>query len=325
MKYSKSNILLQKSLDAAKAAIEVFNKPVCSYRNETFAILMINAWELLLKAKKVKENKNNMKSIYVKEKIKNKKGQLTKKEKYKTNRSGNVFTVGILDLMKTEITDSNLLNNIKLLLEIRDNAVHCFALSPILEKHYLDIISASLSSYQAALSKWFDYELEDKGLFIIPIGFNMPKEYDFTNVKSKEEKNILKYISEIRNKSIPKSDFDVALNIDLRFTKSKDLDAIPVRYDEKGVPVIVDSEDVFKGKYPLDYKALVQKLKERYQDFKQDKNFYRLKGDLERNPLYAGCRYLDPHTQKGVKKTYYSTEIFKEFDRYYKTEPKVVF
>lgn len=325
MKYSKSNILLQKSLDAAKAAIEVYNKPVCPYRNETFAILMINAWELLLKAKKVKENRNNMKSIYIKEKIKNKRGQLTKKEKYKTNRCGNFFTVSILELMKTEITDSNLQNNIKLLLEIRDNAVHCFTLSPILEKHYLDIISATLSSYKTALLKWFDYSLDDKDLFIIPVGFNMPEEYDFTSVKTKEEKNILKYISEVRNKSIPKSDFDIALNIELKFVKSKDVDAISVRYEETGVPIVVDSEDKFKNKYPLSFNELIKKLKERYTDFKQDKHFFSLKRKLEQNDKYAGTRYLDYYVQRGAKKTYYSTEIFKEFDNVYnKKEANVV-
>ena len=50
MKYSRSNIVLQKSIEAAKAAIELYNKPEFPYRNESFSILMINAWELLLKA-----------------------------------------------------------------------------------------------------------------------------------------------------------------------------------------------------------------------------------------------------------------------------------
>ena len=111
MKYSKSNILLQKSIGAAKAAIEIYNKPVFPYRNETFAILMINAWELLLKAKRLKDNKNKMSSIYVKERVKTKKGQLGQKERYKKNRSGNFLTCSILDLIKTEIQDPNLEDN----------------------------------------------------------------------------------------------------------------------------------------------------------------------------------------------------------------------
>ena len=46
------------------AAIEVFNKPSFSYREESFAILAVNAWELLLKAKVLAENGNQMKALY---------------------------------------------------------------------------------------------------------------------------------------------------------------------------------------------------------------------------------------------------------------------
>ena len=46
-----STDLSSKSVQAAIAAIEVYNKPNFSYREEAFALLMSNAWELLLKAK----------------------------------------------------------------------------------------------------------------------------------------------------------------------------------------------------------------------------------------------------------------------------------
>ncbi len=45
------------------SAIEVYNKPDFKYREETFAILMLNAWELLLKAKLVSDNANNLRCI----------------------------------------------------------------------------------------------------------------------------------------------------------------------------------------------------------------------------------------------------------------------
>jgi hypothetical protein len=47
---SASAQISQKSVDAALAAIEIYNKPDFRHREETFAILMTNAWELLLKA-----------------------------------------------------------------------------------------------------------------------------------------------------------------------------------------------------------------------------------------------------------------------------------
>jgi hypothetical protein len=42
--------LVKNSIAAYFAAIEVHNKPNISYRYETVTLLIINAWELLLKA-----------------------------------------------------------------------------------------------------------------------------------------------------------------------------------------------------------------------------------------------------------------------------------
>ena len=43
---SLSKELLDRSVLAMVAAIEIYNKPGISYRNESFTILAINAWEL---------------------------------------------------------------------------------------------------------------------------------------------------------------------------------------------------------------------------------------------------------------------------------------
>ena len=42
--------LLRNSKCALLAAIEIYNKPRIQYRDECFVILLLNAWELLLKA-----------------------------------------------------------------------------------------------------------------------------------------------------------------------------------------------------------------------------------------------------------------------------------
>jgi hypothetical protein len=42
---------VDKAEAAITAAVEVYNKPSFVYREETFAILALNAWELLLKGK----------------------------------------------------------------------------------------------------------------------------------------------------------------------------------------------------------------------------------------------------------------------------------
>ena len=62
---SLSAEIAQKSVQAAVSAIEIYNKPNFSYREEAFAILMTNAWELLIKAKWVLDHNEGQDSLYV--------------------------------------------------------------------------------------------------------------------------------------------------------------------------------------------------------------------------------------------------------------------
>jgi hypothetical protein len=48
---TRNKAMLDKSLAAMISAIEIYNKPDFKYREETFLVLCINSWELLLKAK----------------------------------------------------------------------------------------------------------------------------------------------------------------------------------------------------------------------------------------------------------------------------------
>jgi Protein of unknown function (DUF3644) len=87
--------LVDKSIEACIAAIEIYNKPDFRYREEAFSILMLNAWELLLKARILKENKNKPRAIELWEPRTNKDGSRSKRQQPKQNRSGNKTTIGM--------------------------------------------------------------------------------------------------------------------------------------------------------------------------------------------------------------------------------------
>ena len=129
MSKPRNKELLDKSIAAAISAIEIYNKPDFKYREETFAILMANAWELLLKAKILKTNNNKMSSITVYENRQKKDGKISKKKYIKRNRTGNEMTIGInksieiINLNGNQIDDKCVVN-IVLLQEVRDNSVH---------------------------------------------------------------------------------------------------------------------------------------------------------------------------------------------------------
>ncbi|MCY4532385.1 MAG: hypothetical protein OXC84_08690 [Gammaproteobacteria bacterium] len=65
MSIAKYKILVEKSLEACLAAIEVYNKPNFKFREETFSILMLSAWEILLKARVMQEDGGKLRAIQV--------------------------------------------------------------------------------------------------------------------------------------------------------------------------------------------------------------------------------------------------------------------
>src|SRR5215469_3521462 len=62
---SRSARLLHNAEAALISAIEIYNKPTFAFREETFAILALNAWELLLKAKLLEIHGNKLKCLHI--------------------------------------------------------------------------------------------------------------------------------------------------------------------------------------------------------------------------------------------------------------------
>src|SRR5690349_20526609 len=125
------HVRLYKKAEAALiAAIEIYNKPDFKYREETFAILAVNAWEILLKARLLQVKKDDLRVLRVYEKKMLPSGQLSQKLYVKKNRAGNAFTIGYpkaiteLDSDATTRISPAVTTNINALAEIRDNAVH---------------------------------------------------------------------------------------------------------------------------------------------------------------------------------------------------------
>ena len=81
--------MLEKSISAMLSAMEIYNKPDFKYREESFSVLCINSWELLLKARVLSLSSNKIASLYSMEYRTLKNGEKSKLPRPKTNRSGN--------------------------------------------------------------------------------------------------------------------------------------------------------------------------------------------------------------------------------------------
>lgn len=322
--------LLEKSVHAALSAIEIYNKPDFKYREESFSILIVNAWELLLKARILQRNKNKLESIYIVDPNKTRKdGTAFKKPKYKTSRSGNYLTIDVTNAMKELKLPERLKENLGLLIEIRDNAIHFINDSKLFEKKFLEIGTSSLKSYVNMVDKWFDYDLSQYNFYLMPISFfhNHEMQSFSINKEDKQHQNLLKFIA-AKEKSFPSDEtqeHNISLILETKWVKSKSVDALTTfKYDPDDPNAISykeDSEEVFRKKYPWSWtNHLKPKLQTRYNDFKMDQKFWTLKKSLENDRRYMDERHLDWNNLKGTKMKFYSTNILKEFDKHY--EPK---
>lgn len=134
-RFSRSARLLKTAEAAFISSIEIYNKPAFAYREETFAILALNAWELLLKAKLLELNKNDSRCLYVQ--LSPPAGKTWQRARFKKNRTGNTMTIGIEACIvaierKGTPFPSAVKANLDALIAIRDNAIHYINASPIL-------------------------------------------------------------------------------------------------------------------------------------------------------------------------------------------------
>lgn len=152
---SKSNSLylslIDKSLNSMLSAIELYNKPNFSYREEVFAILSVNAWELLLKAFIFKKSRYNTRSIYELVPKKKKDGTNSTRLMVSKNRAGNPKTISVVTALEELYRIGDLPRNVKLnleaLIELRDNAIHFTNTSNSFGKQIQELGFACIKNY----------------------------------------------------------------------------------------------------------------------------------------------------------------------------------
>lgn len=328
MRRPLSSRFVDKSESALASAVEIYNKPSFAYREETFALLMLNAWELLLKAKVLHENDNDVRSIRVYEKRRNKSGDWSKKIYVRRNRSQNPVTLSVaecirkLDDKKATRLSPEVKINIIGLTEIRDNAAHFIQASPVLAKQVLEIGTASIQNFVVLCRKWFKRDMSRSLSLILPLSFVSGATEAAVVSVSSDERNLISYLERLgRKKSEEDSGFNVAVRLDIKLQRSK-LDTasiVEVTNDPGAMKVTLSEEDIRK-RYPWEYSELVDRLRARYPNFKMNSEFYKIKSSIMDDPKFVNRRLLDPGNPKGIKKDFYNPNVLSIFDKHYEQE-----
>lgn len=322
--------LIDSAESAIFAGIEIHNKPRIPYRYPTATLLIINAWELALKAYVYKYI--GKKLIYT--------------DKTHTINFSKALVYVHEHINKTEGNKNfnSVKENLFLLSEYRNNNTHYFEeeLDPII----FMLLSKATLNFNAFLEKYFHREIADnENLIILPIGFRLPFEpVEYLNKRTPNKisnsfiEDVLKAIQVLNDEGVAESvvvGFSMFVNSVKNISNADIIAAIdPSSYDaisltkeyrftdNPNAPAIrVDETELIRQKYPYSYNELKSKIKEKLTDIKFNPQFYNYLKLIKENKDWYMIRLLNPLNPKSQKTGFYSEKaIEKLIELYTKTE-----
>ena len=311
--------LVKNSIAAYFAAIEIHNKPNMPYRYETVTILILNAWELALKA-------------YIRKKLKN-----------RSIFEDNDHTISLDKALSFVAEDINgkvpksfeaIRRNIEEIVLYRNGIIHFYC--DELEPYIFMLVARCALNYVNFMKEYFSKDImADDGLFILPLGFKLPfKPEDFLSdnaaqyIGSTESRafvrSIVKTIQDLNEEGVEDS---IVLGFDIYFESVKkannsDLLAAITTIDEAEATfgkvtharftndpqaTALNMSDVeFRKIWKYSFHDLVKWCRVNIVGFKQTTLFYEIKKEAEKNPNYAYRRRLDNQSVNSPSKTFYT-------------------
>lgn len=204
---ARFRFLLEHSINWALAAIEVYNKPTFKEREQVFAILLTAAWESLLKAKVLRDNRNRLASLYVRAGA-----------RYKKTRTGRYLTIDVLTAARKCSLNTVALENLDRLVDIRDAAIHLTAQSPSLAYVVYSLGLAALRNYAKLLQDWFAVTLAEYDFFILPLGFKYPFRAVTTTQLRREPKEVAAILRQVAKAQSEGRDVDQDFHLAFEIT-----------------------------------------------------------------------------------------------------------
>jgi hypothetical protein len=173
--------LLEKSIESYILSLETINRLSIKYRIETFAFLICNSWELLLKAKILKDT-NNRQEIF-----------------YPQKPGEKLQSLALRNCIKKIFLNENdpIRRNLEFIADLRDESVH-LVISHI-PKSVLSLFQSCVLNYHNTLGNWFNISLSDQvavGMMTIVYDFS-PEQFDLANpiLRRQLGREVIEYLS----------------------------------------------------------------------------------------------------------------------------------
>ena len=233
------------------AAIEIYNKPGIPYRNESFVILAINSWELILKARWLSLHSNNRRTLYVYT-CKGRR-KVIKRTRSKAPLTHEIIYLARQLLNRNEL-HSSVFKNLEIMLEFRNSATHFFNSSQVFNTRLYEIGAACVRNFVNIVHSWFQRKMTEFDQDVMPLTLISLPSSTTASFLNSEEEGFLSFLREIDTSNVdPEAPYQVSVNVEIKFIRSKSEDATPVRIstESSAVPVRLTEESI-RERYPLD-------------------------------------------------------------------------
>ena len=322
--------LLRNSKSAMFAAVEIHNKPIFPYRYEVCTLLVVNAWELALKAYIV----GKMRSVKL------------VRDDGTTKPFPECVACVASDVGKPfEPTRHNL----EILYEYRNKVAHFYP--DDLDVVVLGLLKCTVLFFTEFIETHFGEKIyEEANLILLPIGFTKPvSPLDFISHRSaakdcsEEVRAFLRMITksseELQAQGIDDSvvvNYSMALFNESRIKNSDLIAAITSSAPKEGILVVhnvitranfttdpsakqfrLSEESIFSTIFNQTYGDVLATSRKMFSDFSQNSRFNRIMQELKKDPNLRKRQPLDPKSPDGYGKDFYHKRIYDELAKHY--------
>lgn len=212
--------LVERSLDAFTLALEVYNRPSMKNRVEAFTIMMVNVWELLLKA------------------------EILKVEGY-----GKIFydddrSLSVSDALKRRLQEKDPVRiNLETLVDLRDQAVHL--LIPELQPQLSRLFQATVLNYQTRYkNEMGNAPLAGQSVGMLSLVLDGPKP-EIALIQKQYGKHTANSVSRFINrfdktaKEVDSTEFSIPIDYRLALVKREDESDLSLSVGDEGEGAII--------------------------------------------------------------------------------------
>ena len=323
--------LVKNSISAYFAAIEIHNKPNIAYRYETVTLLMINAWELALKA-------------YIRKHIKNRSIFIDDEHTIGFDKALDIVNIHRNGIEKNSFTAIK--ENLLKLEKYRNMTTHLYC--DEIEPYIFMLVARAALNFVDFIKTYFKRDImADEGLFILPLGFKLPfRPEDFLSdnvakyAASPEAQQFIKGIvnttQRLKDEGIEDS---IVLGFNIHFenvkkaTNSDILAAITspdeadisfskvskVRFSADASQVLNMNDQEFRSIWKYTHADVVEWCKQNISGFRQSNIFNAAKKSIIGDISCVYDRKLDDRNAKSVSQKFYTDEGLRRIKEYYES------